>query len=252
MGPRQFQTDTGRPLLICAHPGHELLLFHWMELFRPRVFLLTDGSGGVNPPRTKYSENCLQGVGAELITTCGVIPDRSWYEAILRCDARPFMAMVEEAETTARRQGSALVVSDAVDGYNPMHDLCEAIGMAVSIRLGRGAVPVEHLVNAVTPGSGAPVYAEFPLDPAALWRKRAAVDAYIPLADEARRLAHAEPSYLAVECLRKPVFNWPEIWSPSWEKIGRERVVAQVYDDLIEYERHVRPIVKTLLAAAAA
>jgi len=252
MGPTQSPTDTGRPLLICAHPGHELLLFHWMERFRPHVFLLTDGSGGKNPPRTKHSETCLQSVGAELINTCGVMPDRFWYEAILRCDARPFMSVVEAAETAAMRQGCALIVSDAVDGYNPMHDLCEAIGTAVAVRLGRRAVSVEHLVNAVTPGSGAPVYAEFPLDPAALRRKRAAVDAYIPLADEARRLAQAEPRYLAVECLRKPVFNWPEIWSPAWEKIGRERLVAHVYDDLIEYQRHVRPIVKTLLDAAAA
>jgi len=251
MSATQFQAVGGRPLLICAHPGHELLLFHWMEMFRPAVFLLTDGSGGNGQPRTVYSETCLRGLGAALRTECPALPDRVWYEPILRCDARPFLAVIEAAQAAARQLGSTLIVSDAVDGYNPMHDLCEAVGAAVAARLGRDGVVADHLVNAVTPGAASPIEAEFSLDPAALERKRAAVGAYIPLAEEARRLAQAAPGYLTRECLRRPVFGWPENFSPGWEVTGRGRVTAQRYHDVIEYRRHVRPIAQTLRGATA-
>jgi hypothetical protein len=239
-------------MLIGAHPGHELLLFHWMEIVRPAVFLLTDGSGATSPPRTAYSEACLRGVGARPRGAGLMMPDRRWYEAILRHESRPFLAVIDAIFAEARRLGATLIVSDAVDGYNPMHDLCAAIGAAVVTRLRRHGLPAQHLVSAVTPGATAPIAAEFRLDPAAQGRKRAAIEAYLPLADEARRLAEAEPRYLTAECLRKPSFAWPDSWSPAWESTGRGRVAAGLYDKAIEYRRHIRPMVDAMLGAVPA
>lgn len=43
-------------VLIMAHPGHELLLYHWLEIARPTVFALSDGSGGTQLPRAEHSK----------------------------------------------------------------------------------------------------------------------------------------------------------------------------------------------------
>jgi hypothetical protein len=246
------QPVTGQKLLISAHPGHELLLFHWMETVRPTVFLLTDGSGAASPPRLAYSEACLRGIGATLRGAGLIMPDRSWYAAILRHEPGPFLAVIDAAFAEARQLGITLIVSDAVDGYNPMHDLCAAIGAAVAARLRRHGLPARHLVSAVTPGATAPIAAQFRLGPAAQARKRAAIAAYLPLAAEARHLAREEPRYLTVECLRTPVFAWPDSWSPAWESTGRGRVAAGLYDEAIEYRRHIRPMVDAMLGAVPA
>ena len=139
-----------------------------------------------------------------------------------------------------------LVVSDAVDGYNPKHDLCAAVGAAAAARLG-----VTHLVSSAVTGDTGNIAHEVGLDPDAIGRKLAAVAAYGPLAEEARRILKAEESALSVEYLRRPVFKWPAHHTPDWEEIGRARVGDRRYGEAIEYARHVRPIARALLGAAA-
>ena len=158
------------------------------------VTCLTDGSGGGAVARTGYSEQCVSSAGAVYHALPGTRTDRAWYQAILRRDSAPFLDAV--AEVVACRPN--LVVSDAVDGYNPMHDLCAAVGAAAAARLG-----VTHLVSrAITGDTGEIAYA-VGLDPDAIGRKRAAVAAYVPLAEEAHRILKAEESALPVEYLRR-------------------------------------------------
>jgi hypothetical protein len=238
-----------RPFLLHAHPGHELRLFHWMELNRPVVFWLTDGSGSDAASRIEDSWRCVARAGAE----CGDVPgprqDRAWYETILRGDPDPFRRAVDRLVGAAVARRTRLIVSDAVDGYNPMHDLCEAMGAAVAARVPDSV----HLVSrAVAGGDVGAAVSAWQLDPAAVERKRAAVDAYGPLAEEARRLLEADASVLAVERLRRPSFAWPEHHTPAWEETGRARVASQRYGTPIEYVRHVRPIARAILDAAGA
>ncbi|HWT08976.1 MAG TPA: hypothetical protein VN329_07410, partial [Roseomonas sp.] len=79
-----------RPLLIVAHPGHELRLFAWMERERPLLCILTDGSGSIAPARTQYSDALARGCGALRGPVFGAMSDRDWYAAILSGDAAPF------------------------------------------------------------------------------------------------------------------------------------------------------------------
>src|SRR5262245_57039512 len=132
------------PLLIHAHPGHELRLFHWMELNQPTLMLLTDG--GTAAPCVEYSAACAAEAGAAPGAAFGAASDPTWYDAILRGDVSLFERVVEAATATALRQRSTLIVSDAVDGDNPMHDLCEAVGAAVAAAVRRHGVDITHLV----------------------------------------------------------------------------------------------------------
>ena len=45
MAALEFPWQQRKAALIVAHPGHELRVHHWMELARPLVLVLTDGSG---------------------------------------------------------------------------------------------------------------------------------------------------------------------------------------------------------------
>lgn len=244
----QTDAEEGRPVLIHAHPGHELRLFHWMERYKPLVLLMTDGAGGAARARTQLSAECVEQAGARAGDAFGVMSDRAWYEAILRGDTEPFEAAIDTIVESAGP--GRLIVTDAVDGYNPMHDLCEAVGAAAAARLRRQGRSVTHLVaRAIAGGEGA-IAAELLLDSAALQRKRMAVERYLPLADEARRLLDEEPGALAVERLRHPSFIWPDNWSPEWEAIGKSRVALSRYARPIEYAKHVRPIARALLDGA--
>ena len=50
--------------LIIGHPGHELRVFHWLEITRPAVFVITDGSGRSGRSRLPSTTRILDQVGA--------------------------------------------------------------------------------------------------------------------------------------------------------------------------------------------
>ena len=237
----------GRTLLLHAHPGHELRLFGWMERHKPTVFLMTDGSGG-GASRTNHSLQSIQRAGARPGGIFGLAPDREWYVAILSADLTMFDTMIGAIVDTAIADGASLIVSDAVDGYNPMHDLCEVVAAAATLRLKRQDYDVSHLVSrAVAGGDDEDIVSETRLDCNTLLRKQAAVAAYAPIAEEVQNLLAEDPDALSREQLRRPTFAWRAHWSPSWEKIGASRVAASKYARRIEYERHVRPLALALL-----
>lgn len=234
-----------QPLLIVAHPGHELRLVHWMETERPLLCILTDGSGSVAPPRTRFSAALAAGCGAARGPVFGTMSDRAWYAAILAQDLAPFRAAVEAI--AAATQAAAPVVADPVEGYNPMHDLAAAVADAVAARTGgaRLTFPLTH------PAAGGEALR---LEPAALARKRAAVEAYTPLAQEAQALLRAQPEALAEERLLPAAYAWPPRMDPppAYERIGADRASAGVYGTTIRYAEHVRPLALALREAVPA
>lgn len=241
------EAASGRPLLLHAHPGHELRLFGWMEQHKPTLFLMTDGSGG-GVSRTHHSLEIVKRTGACAGAAFGLAPDRDWYAAVLAGDQSLFGSVIEAVVHAATALAATRIVSDAVDGYNPMHDLCEVVAAsAVAVLKSRGHA-VEHLVaRAVSGGDDTDVVSTIRLDRQTLVRKQSAIESYMPLAEEVRRLLQEEPDALACERLRRPTFAWGERWSPSWENIGASRVAASKYAQRIEYLSHVRPLALALL-----
>src|SRR3954471_18992017 len=82
--------QSASPVLIIAHPGHELRLLNWMERERPLVFILSDGSGGAQSSRLDYSVSTISAAGATMIEGSGQRSDRQWYAAILDGDISAF------------------------------------------------------------------------------------------------------------------------------------------------------------------
>src|SRR5262245_66403039 len=84
-----------RSALLVAHPGHELLLHGWLHAERPRVFVLTDGSGRDGASRLDATSRLLEQASAACGAVYGRYPDRVVYEALLDGDTALFVGLAK-------------------------------------------------------------------------------------------------------------------------------------------------------------
>ncbi|HSS47479.1 MAG TPA: hypothetical protein VLX28_00905 [Thermoanaerobaculia bacterium] len=248
-----------RAALVVAHPGHELRVHRWLELTRPVVFVLTDGSGNHGVSRLDSSTALLGRAGATAGSIYGRLSDRELYRAVLGGDLGLFTGLADELA-----QGLAdmdVVAGDAVEGYNPGHDVCRLLINAAVLRL---EAEGRRIANFDFPLVGAPddclpenrAALRLELDEGALHRKLEAARTYPELASEvdAALAAHGSDRF-RVECLRPvhygldiaPLFTHP----PFYETHGEKRVALGLYDQVIRFEGHLAPLAAGLERHAA-
>jgi hypothetical protein len=117
----------GRGALIVAHPSHELRVHGWMQLARPRVFILTDGSGREGQPRLPSTTKVLDDVGAGKGSIYGRFTDLEIYTALLENDFDVFMRLAEELADELSEGEIEYVVADSAEGYSSTHDVCRLV-----------------------------------------------------------------------------------------------------------------------------
>ena len=239
-------------VLILAHPGHELRIHHWLEIAKPRVYLLTDGSGGKETSRTRYSRDLVDAAGATRGAVFGDIPDGAWYEALLAGNHDFLVGVFSRMRDDLATAKNVQIVSDAVDGYNPIHDLAYAFGQALCRGLGKTAKVGKQLCSAAVPNVAGRVEVAIQLSQAARARKMVAVETYSPLADEARRILERDPQCFDRENLISQDFDWNSSWIPEWELIGKQRVADGRYRKCITYRENVQPAARRLISESAA
>ena len=240
-----------RAVLIVAHPGHELLLHHWLERAQPIVCALTDGSGSHAQDRSGRSKRIIQRAGAQVGPVFAAATDREWYRAILALDRRLFDGAAAQIAEVCRAEGVTQIVADALELFNPMHDLCSCLAQNVSMRL-QGSGDIELLTYPIERPdmlSADPEYA-YALDDAALRRKLDAAAEYHELTSEVERKRISAMEHLASERLFSVDIR--RVWSPVapeepfYEKFGREMITRGTYAELITYAGHVRPLAAML------
>lgn len=235
----------GDTVLILAHPGHELLLHHWMERTRPRVYLLTDGSGGAKSSRVHFSAACVERAGATAGSVFGEASDKSWYRALADRDEGPFADVAERIIRDLATPAS-LVVCDPVEGFNPMHDMAAAVAACVCARTGSPSATYALVHRA----GNVPAIETLTLGSEALQRKREAIAGYTELAGETDSFAvHDQTSWDVEHLFATPsLLAWfgqlPE--HPDYERIGAERVASGRYQSALTSAGHVRPVVEAL------
>jgi hypothetical protein len=134
-----------KTFLFIAHPGHELCVHGWLEATRPRVFVLTDGSGRSGRSRIDSTTKILRRAGAESGSVYGRFTDQGLYRTILEHDFDPLLETVAEFAEALVREGAEAVAGDAAEGYHPAHDVCRMmINAAAEIARRRG---VRRVVN---------------------------------------------------------------------------------------------------------
>jgi AcrR family transcriptional regulator len=246
-----------RAVLIVAHPGHELRVHGWLERTRPEVHVLTDGAGHGAHARLASTTAVIEGAGVRSGRIYGRYSDRAFYEAMLDRRLDVFVQLAEELADAIAAADPSVVACDAIEGYNPSHDVCRLIsGAAVALasrRVGRTIEAYDFpLVDRpdACPDHLRPAAIRHELDAAALARKLAAADRYPELRDEVRTaLEQLGVDAFRIECLRPHEANGLaafEAEAPFYERHGRRRVAEGVYRDVLTFRDHVRPIADAL------
>ncbi|MEW5931623.1 MAG: hypothetical protein AB1941_29495 [Gemmatimonadota bacterium] len=253
--------DPGRwrsAVLVVGHPGHELRVHGWMEIARPTVCVLTDGSGSGGEGRLESTTRVLERTGAAPGPVYGRMSDRDIYAAIMDRDLDLFRRLADELCAVLVARGATCVVGDSVEGYNPSHDVCRLVINAAVRRAGRemGAAVENYdfvLVGAPDqcPEASRGRMVQLSLDDAALARKLESADAYPELAGEvAAAISRFGVAPFQREFLR-PVdlddrLGWTEDEVPFYERHGEKRVAEGVYDRVLRFREHVVPVAEAL------
>jgi len=251
------QLPQGKPLLAVSQPGHEVRVHHWLELARPDVIVLTDGSGRDGAPRLNTTAALLDRVGARPAPLFGAVTDRDLYDAVLLGD----VALLAELTRAIARQIDVgryhYVLGDAAEYLVPVHEVFRAmLDAAVEIaRRDTGRTifnldfPLDGPSDAVHPLLRSRAYF-LELDGAAMKRKVASACDFASSNRELeavlRRLGTDRSS---VECLR-PAFTeagLADLPHPSaCDVYGDYPLAVAGYDQAVRYAAHVRPLLEKL------
>ena len=251
--------DREKAAVVVAHPGHELMVHRWMELHRPLYFCLTEGSGGAGSARIESTDRLLQRIGATPSPIHGRFSDKEAYRLLLDGRAEVFVALMHELAETLAGADVTCVAGDAMEGFNPVHDVCRALIDAavawIETRRGRVLRNYEFSLDEVVPAedSGAGALA-IDLDREALDRKLAAAREYPEMREEVEAaLTRFGAAAFASERLRpssmRMKMNEFAVTPPPYEEYGERRVAEGRYRVVIRYRQHVLPVLSALEAS---
>ena len=244
--------------LIVGHPGHELKVFGWMCEHKPRVYMITDGSGRHGIPRTLSTAALITQLGCEPGEVFGAISDAQIYQAMLERDYLLFLELVDQLAESFVRHEVELVAGDAAEGFNPTHDLCRALINAAVLMAqratGKTLGNLEFSLTEWERNAPAPTHDDrclhWTLDDHLLAKKIAAAQDYVELKNEVQRaLAHRGKEYFRVECMRNNDLEALPRWSnaPDYESWGERHVAAGEYPSVIRFKQHILPITEAIL-----
>jgi hypothetical protein len=184
----------------------------------------------------------------------GQLSDGDAYCAILNGDLDLFARLARELAAYLLTEQIEYVAGDALEGYNPTHDVCRLVINAAVEMANSGAG--RKVGNFDFPLTGRPDKYDgehaisLQLDNKAFARKMTAARSYAELdseVEEAIRQNYAEA--FRVERLRpvdsnKIGFEFNE--KPYYERYGEQQVAAGHYRDVIRYREHFMPLAEAL------
>lgn len=240
--------------MVIGHPGHELRAFKYIKEFKPDVFILTDGSGSVNEPRLYQSIRLIEANGARYMESFPAIPDREMYRMILENQTEKILAIKARLKSFILEAGYDCIVGDALEGFNPTHDLCRYLinGIITDIKeeTGLSIRTYDFLLDEAPnniPQSSNHQGISLELSPAEFDEKLEAANNYPELKYEVEyainrfgREAFYWESFRKVNDLSE-IRNWKGE-EPYYETFGRKRIEEGLYSDLITFDHHLKPI----------
>lgn len=265
------------PILVIAHPGHELRVHGWLETTRPEVWVLTDGSGRTGRSRIDSTTRVLEATGGTRGHVYGGMTDVDLYHAVLKFDHRSFTTLVDDLAAALMESDAECIAGDAEEGYNPAHDICRLVINAATMLVNRRLDKQVRNYDFTLVGAPDRCAAEtdalcLNLDDDAFARKLSAARNYPELQAEVEGAlngtsngplrAHsdlAERSQSAfgvtkannfrIECLR-PVNSHRSApfanHSPFYEEYGERQVRAGHYAQVLRYREHMLPLAAAL------
>jgi hypothetical protein len=278
--PSENATDTDndrfwpykRPAVFVGHPGHELRVLGWLAKTKPRVHVLTDGSGPSGRSRLPSTFRLLDRMGTCRGEIFGLLSDADIYQAILGRNVPLFCSIVNQLANSLAEQGTDVVAADAAEGFNPTHDICRQIANAAIYRAqmltGRSIANCEFLLTEWDLAGLVDhelvnhdlVHHDLIHHEDRRWHLRLGDELLQLKLDTARNYAELREEveqaiavkgeeYFRIECLRKvtrPFLRMQRGYRPYYEQLGQERVDSGKYDSAIRYESHMLPILSAI------
>jgi hypothetical protein len=113
-------TPGGTNLFVFSHPNHELAVFGLLQRLRPRLLYLTDGGGEA---RVQQTRDGLDRIGLAERAHFLNYTEQACYDALLARDVAFFEAIADRVRARHGDVEPRQVFCDAVEFYNPLHDL---------------------------------------------------------------------------------------------------------------------------------
>lgn len=246
----------GSAVLVIAHPGHELRVHGWLERTRPRVLVLTDGSGHTGSSRLDSTARILAGAKATPGLIFGALTDRQAYDALLSGDVGLFTDLARRISEELVSPEVETVLSDAAEGYNPIHDLCSFVVDAAATLAGRRRSSPPGVYDFPLAGPPTPEGFDAARDGLSIrlsdeefGRKLAATKSYARLdGDVAAAFENYGEDAFRIESLRRlDSSRRPPKPEPFfYETYGERQVAAGHYARVLRYREHVRPVEEAL------
>ena len=247
-----------RPLLLLAHPGHELRLFGWLRREQPLIVIVTDGSGSTGMSRLDLSERVVEQTGGEIVIS-GYFREPDLYARILRGDHAQLIALATRIGEIAANANVTRIVCDASEGYHPAHDLCLPLAQAAVRCAGTSPEILEYaVIGDPRAGRQSADNMVMTLDDAT-WREK--ISCSRRYATESGSVLEQEVRYM-FDTFGEEAFRH-EILQPAgritaqlehgkryYERRGEQQVAAGRYQRVLRHAEHVQPIEAALSAAA--
>jgi len=260
MTTNPLSTDPIKRLMIFGHPAHELALFGFLQRFRPYIVVITDGGG---EERIRQSRTGLESIGLE--ATYLKFAENDFYAALLRRDIPFFEAVSDSVSLEIVASQSDQIFCDAVEFYNPVHDITLPLVLRASAAASRAEVFEVPLVYQTLAAGEHYEIQRMPLESArrpfryhlTSQELRAKIHArdeiYLSLRDQAGPEFSAAPAeHLAIEetSLAEDPFAWPHATGRELRYEWRARLLKQQgsIDEIITRAGHFIPTVQGLLA----
>lgn len=256
-----FNDQSASTLAVFSHPNHELAILGLLQRLRPNIIVLTDGGGGT---RLTESQKGLESIDLLDQATFLNFPEASFYDSLCARDHSFFKEVAERVFNLMDYCRPTQILCDAVEFYNPVHDLSLPI-VRSAVRKSRNVavfeVPLIYQKSKVTedyevqrfPTSRREEQIEIKLTDVELKKKLGARDrVYVTLMDELGPvLSHLPPDHVALEvvapaCSAIPTPCIDQTLRYEWR--GEVLLKKGMIHEVITYQGHYLPIASTLLS----
>jgi hypothetical protein len=255
------KTDA-RSLMVFSHPNHELAIFGSIQHLRPNMIMLTDGGP---PERVAQSKEGLVSLGLLENATFLNWTEPEFYNALLEKDVALYQRVVDKVASEIEALNPDQIFCDAVEFYNPVHDMALPIVKAALEKCGQTDTPVFEVPLVFQLPTGEEEYSfqrfpdafaaeviEYNLAPEEFRRKTAARDGVYHLLREQLKpfLGSTAAEHFSREVVRPAPVSIPE---PGAERKLRYEWRAELLkaqgeiDRMITHAGHFIPMVASLI-----
>jgi hypothetical protein len=113
-------------VMVFSHPNHEIAVLGTILRLRPHIVYLTDGGGEARVNQTRQALQGYQPVSVHYLN----YSEQRFYDALLGGDSKFFRALAVELGILLKNIRDATVFCDAVEIYNPVHDIALPVVLA--------------------------------------------------------------------------------------------------------------------------